>query len=545
MAIKAYSYIRFSTPEQAQGDSLRRQTAEAEVWAKKRNIVLDNSLKDLGVSAYRGANRTTGALRSFLKMVEEGKVDRGSYLIVESLDRISRETVMEASARLFDLIRAGIIVVTLSDGQEYSEERLSADWTPLVVSLVVMARAHEESRIKSMRIGKAWQHKREAARNYNTPMTSICPEWLEIKNNSFIIRKERAAIVHRIFQDTIKGFGRREIVRRLNEEGVPTSRRGNGWQTSSIARIIQNKAVLGEYQPHSGSHRNHNRKPVGEPIQNYFPRIIDDETYWRAQSAVASRRQSASGRKGRDGAHILQGLGKCGSCSGSMHIVNKGKPPKGNIYLACSSNLRKAGCSNNQRIRVDSLEKKLLKALLHVNASALDSLEGIQSSEVKEIEALRAKLTDAKFRRTHLIKLVETGDEEAAERFSNVSKEVHFFAKELHEKEHELRLKKVAPNIIEHISSVGALTDQLDNADANAIRELRIKLSSILRALVECIDCRPIGPILILKPRFEYNMKGVMPFALQMSDSIIRMLLVDSPSKEVSKEFFDSFNENQ
>jgi DNA invertase Pin-like site-specific DNA recombinase len=33
--VKAYSYIRFSSPEQAQGDSLRRQTAKAEAWAKE------------------------------------------------------------------------------------------------------------------------------------------------------------------------------------------------------------------------------------------------------------------------------------------------------------------------------------------------------------------------------------------------------------------------------------------------------------------------------------------------------------------------------
>jgi DNA invertase Pin-like site-specific DNA recombinase len=32
---KAYSYIRFSTPEQAAGDSLRRQTAKAREYAAR------------------------------------------------------------------------------------------------------------------------------------------------------------------------------------------------------------------------------------------------------------------------------------------------------------------------------------------------------------------------------------------------------------------------------------------------------------------------------------------------------------------------------
>jgi hypothetical protein len=33
---KVYSYRRFSTPEQLQGDSLRRQTAMAAAWAAAR-----------------------------------------------------------------------------------------------------------------------------------------------------------------------------------------------------------------------------------------------------------------------------------------------------------------------------------------------------------------------------------------------------------------------------------------------------------------------------------------------------------------------------
>ena len=136
---------------------------------QNRGLTLDESLRDLGVSAFRGTNRAVGALRSFLDLVENGKVERGSYLIVESLDRLSREAVLDAAARLLDLIRAGIVVVTLADGQEYSEERLRADWTPLIVSITIMARAHEKSRIKGERVGAAWHRKRLAARGEGRP----------------------------------------------------------------------------------------------------------------------------------------------------------------------------------------------------------------------------------------------------------------------------------------------------------------------------------------------------------------------------------------
>jgi hypothetical protein len=44
MAI-AYSYVRFSTTEQADGDSLLRQTKLSEAYAKKLKFVSDVSLK--------------------------------------------------------------------------------------------------------------------------------------------------------------------------------------------------------------------------------------------------------------------------------------------------------------------------------------------------------------------------------------------------------------------------------------------------------------------------------------------------------------------
>ena len=73
MSKKAYSYIRFSTPDQIKGDSLRRQLEGSRQWADDNGYELDTSLRDLGVSAYSGANRTEGSLRKFIEMIEIGR----------------------------------------------------------------------------------------------------------------------------------------------------------------------------------------------------------------------------------------------------------------------------------------------------------------------------------------------------------------------------------------------------------------------------------------------------------------------------------------
>ena len=76
---KAYSYVRFSTPEQENGDSLRRQLELSKKFAKTHGLDLDDSLRltDRGLSAFNGLHRTKGTLGQFLKLVEQGEIPKG------------------------------------------------------------------------------------------------------------------------------------------------------------------------------------------------------------------------------------------------------------------------------------------------------------------------------------------------------------------------------------------------------------------------------------------------------------------------------------
>jgi len=144
---KAYSYLRFSTPEQQKGDSFRRQSQMAIDYAARKGLELDDTLTfhDLGVSSFRGQNVATGKLGYFLEAVESGEVPQGSYLLVESLDRISRQTTRRAQRVLEDIADKGITVVTLNDEREYSSESLDRDPTDLLLSILQFMRANEES----------------------------------------------------------------------------------------------------------------------------------------------------------------------------------------------------------------------------------------------------------------------------------------------------------------------------------------------------------------------------------------------------------------
>src|SRR5262245_59654609 len=155
---RAYSYIRFSTPEQAKGNSLQRQTDAARAWAARNGVPLDDELifEDKGVSGFTGANKETGALGVFLECVRDGTVPPGSWLLVESLDRISRQVARKAVRTIEDIVEGGVTVVDLSDGgREYSVETLDKDPMLFMMMVLRFIRANEESATKGVRVAKA------------------------------------------------------------------------------------------------------------------------------------------------------------------------------------------------------------------------------------------------------------------------------------------------------------------------------------------------------------------------------------------------------
>ncbi len=150
---RVISYIRFSSEKQAKGDSLRRQSKMVTDWLKAHPeyyLDQDLSFRDLGVSGFTGKH-LKGGLGDFLTAIEKGLVKAGDTLLIESLDRLSRQDVDQASELLRNILRSGVDVVTLSDGEHYTSESLK-DPLALIKSILIMQRAHEESLRKSERM---------------------------------------------------------------------------------------------------------------------------------------------------------------------------------------------------------------------------------------------------------------------------------------------------------------------------------------------------------------------------------------------------------
>lgn len=74
----AFSYLRMSRPEQIKGDSLRRQLDVSMEYAIEHGLTLNETMQDIGVSAFRGKNRIEATLAAFLDLIRDEEIPSGS-----------------------------------------------------------------------------------------------------------------------------------------------------------------------------------------------------------------------------------------------------------------------------------------------------------------------------------------------------------------------------------------------------------------------------------------------------------------------------------
>ncbi len=389
----AYSYIRFSSKKQADGDSLRRQTKAAKAYCRRKGWTLDTTLTlhDLGVSAFRGNNALVGNLGVFLDAVKRGTVPPGSALICESVDRISRQGIDEGYDLIKRLLKAGIRLVTLSPEREFGLEAVKSLTRGALELQLILARAAEESERKSERCGEAWGEKKRAARENGVKMTSNCPRWLELRDGEFRKIPERVKVVKRIFELAANGYGLVSIAKKLTAEGIPSfgGRRAT-WTRSYLGLILADRRVLGEHQPKTAEEvRLPDGKivtryvPDGPVIPNYYPAAVTEAEWLAARGG----RQQRTKKRGRIGKHVnlFAGLLNCATDGGPYYLTtwkSSGKPVRQLLNFRHTEGLAPA-----KSFPYDSFEKEVLKRFKEIDsAEVLGEDDGPDEAAVLEGE---------------------------------------------------------------------------------------------------------------------------------------------------------------
>jgi len=359
------SYTRFSTKRQAKGQSYQRQTSMALDWCKERGHQLDDTwcFHDPGVSGWSGENARSGELSVLLKLVEDGKIPRGSYLLIEAMDRLTRENLVPAVMLLTNILQAGIVLVTLQDRKELTEETARNPFE-FMAAILALSSGNIESTRKSDMVGKAYAANRDAGKQQ---IFGTAPGWLwrKDKYSPWQVDEAKAESVRKVFALCIDGYGSSEIAKKANAEGwvVPTrlgnKKRGGGWPVTMPGKLIRNRAVIGEHEHRDRTHKANAKHWMGvsrgAPIPNYYPAIIDEKTFYAAQAATDRRRKPE--RRDAWYLNIWSGLLVCGKCGGGVH---RKTDPHSKYHGQVRCRNAGAGLCDTPSMKIDAFDTMML-----------------------------------------------------------------------------------------------------------------------------------------------------------------------------------------
>lgn len=502
--MQTYIYARWSSLEQTAGSTLERQIANCTAYVDQRQLEVTETIVDAGRSAYTGSNITSGNLGTFAKRVVSGAVPRGSRLVVEELDRLSRQPADVMMTWLSPLVRAGLSICVTQTGQIIDSQMLDHDMGGLMMLMITAFGSNKESRKKSERVASAWDKKRRDARAGLPVVTSHRhPGWLKPKEGGFDLIPERVEIVKFIFDQRLKGFGKGMTAKTLNERKVPTFRKAIAWTATYVGRVLCNRAVLGEWQPYSSARGDEVRKPVGEPISGFYPAVISEADFAAANSDKIAQQLRHQGR-GKGITNLLGRRARCAVCGGLMSAkgsagfkLNADGTKTRHYFLYCIAAKEGSGCTHQIGWTYDRIERPLLD---HILTLAMDdqhftSDDTDVSSFETAVLAAKGRVKDIEVRVNRLLDMIEDGDSDAQDRYRARREELVEAKGKLEKAEKELAEARGAVSPEEHVRRVSEVRSLLDSEDAELKYQARQRVKAALQDIITDMQFNPVTKV--------------------------------------------------
>ncbi|HWE03631.1 MAG TPA: recombinase family protein [Tepidisphaeraceae bacterium] len=517
----AYSYGRFSTKPQAKGNSEERQDIAPRICEQK-GWTLDTGLTffDKGVSAFKGKNANVGDLARFVSLIEHtnengklipGPIKPGSVLIVECLDRISRQKPMDALDTIKSILKKGVSVHTGFDGQTYSYESLNESNGQIYILLGILQRAHEESKTKSIRATKAWEQKQtNAAGKIMTTATCGLPAWTRYNATTKELEHvpERLEIMREMCRLGLQ-MGAHSIAKEFHRRGIPSWQKKGRWDVTRITKMLKSRMLIGEYQPRKG------RKDFGEPVQNYYPPVLTEAEFYQLQSVLGTRSKVIRGKRGPSVSNLFGALATSGDDGSVMRVSYKTTDIKRYTSVDCLTGAN----PNFISFPYNAFENAFLKHVSELDMSGtttadraeIISLDGQLSALRAKIDQLQAAATDAEGKSFDRILQMLPGLE---------AKE-----NEIVQKIETAKAKAHRPQIT--TSDVAAIAAELVNAPTEEKINGREKLKSAIQAVVEKIQ------LFIRRENNQRNSTAICLAVVTLRDGLCRWIVVRTKGQAV------------
>ncbi|HGE2360458.1 TPA: recombinase family protein [Pseudomonas aeruginosa] len=310
----AIAYVRWSSTVQGgdDKDSYDRQTSPLEFFTSSTGVPVVETIIDPGQSAFTGENSKKGKLKGILDRIESGEIRKGDFLVVESIDRITRMRVLDGVALIQDgILKKGVKLYTTTDNKIYSYEDPDKDFENLLMISLIAKRANEESEIKSKRRRSAW-NKAKTKATEGVPFNAHNPPYglrYDPDGNCFEIVEDEAVEIKKIFEG-LKYEGVSNTLKKVNL----TSKRK--WSRKTVHLMLTSRYPIGTLM----SQKREGKTKVFERfIENYYPAILTHKEFQDALQAMKQRGKVKDyGRNTEGYLNIFKHCVKCAVCGQSL-----------------------------------------------------------------------------------------------------------------------------------------------------------------------------------------------------------------------------------
>lgn len=365
--MRTAAYARYSSDQQREA-SIEDQLRNVRNVCTARGWPMPEVYSDAAISGSRQDRK------DYLRLMEDARAKRFDVLLVDDLSRLSRDQI-EVARAVRMLKHWGIRLLGVSDGidTERKGHKIEVGLRGLMGELYLDDLADKTYRGL---MGQALKGNSAGGLPYGYRAVAV------EDGRTREVREDQAKWVRWIFEQFNGGASPRAIAVELNRMQVPSAR-GSTWVVSAIygdkrgIGILSNPIYVGRWiwnRSHWVKHpvtgrRQRQERPESEWIitQREDLRIVADEAWSavqgrqrgvRARTRAAQARSGASARGGAGPKYLFSGLLRCGTCGGSIVVVDR-------YRYGCGTNKDRGQtvCENAHRVARTEIENRLLEGI--------------------------------------------------------------------------------------------------------------------------------------------------------------------------------------
>ena len=380
-AYKTAVYARLST------EDLNEDTLDNQIYLLKSFVGEKTDMVLVDIYADNGFSGTNFERPEFTRLMNDVKTGKVNCIVVKDLSRLGRNYIETGNLieNVFPFLNVRFIAAT--DNFDTNEGGGVENMVASFKNLVNDVYAKDISR----KIITAFRTKQK-----NGEYIGLVAPYGYLKSaenkNKFVIDEKTAPAVKKIFELYAGGYGLDRIARIMNESdydcprkyrysiGITKSDRykNSKWGRTTINTILTNRAYIGDMVQGKVKQElcnnivmHYTNKDDWIVVEGTHEAIIERNLFFEVQDILekkkteqAVRRKNSKSREYKE-ENLLKGRIKCGCCGKSMNLAQnvRGNSISRSYYCSGYKELRKAVCTNKNRINKSSVESKVLESI--------------------------------------------------------------------------------------------------------------------------------------------------------------------------------------